>query len=371
MGGLIPYPYRVQMHKGRMERHVGAQWEQSVNLTNNFAIAIQRSKEIKLKTEYEVDRPRWLRITSLRVPTLTRSPAYTPGENRMRHTTASAGQCYAYVVDRSGSRFSLRAFRLRGGAYGTSVAQRGAAAKKKKKLPATICATVQRYEENTTRHARMSDEALGVRVTLARIAPSLLDLGRYPLTHFPAAAVLAIFLGPVLTCDISLVEKPNIFVRLLFQSPVCSTSVPSRTSCPDAESKWRVVVLLPLLCSSELEFLGYTAGNYDTRFGAHSTPSSSDDINFGNEIASDAPLQSEDRRDESVLLALLPVGTTAHAAVCPRWKLFGTREDNVQQPLYAIAHEHRAELRVLQRHCKKLERERVQRRESKSHVAAT
>ncbi|KAJ8877773.1 hypothetical protein PR048_022229 [Dryococelus australis] len=39
-----------------------------------------------------------------------------------------------------------------------------------------IC-TVQRYGGNTARHARRSDEALGVRVSVARIAPSLLDLG--------------------------------------------------------------------------------------------------------------------------------------------------------------------------------------------------
>ncbi|KAJ8890266.1 hypothetical protein PR048_009774 [Dryococelus australis] len=36
----------------------------------------------------------------------------------------------------------------------------------------------RRYDENTARHARRSDEALGVRVTVARIAPPLLDLGR-------------------------------------------------------------------------------------------------------------------------------------------------------------------------------------------------
>ncbi|KAJ8876213.1 hypothetical protein PR048_024123 [Dryococelus australis] len=35
-----------------------------------------------------------------------------------------------------------------------------------------------RYDGNTARLARRSDEALGVRVTVARIAPSLLDLGR-------------------------------------------------------------------------------------------------------------------------------------------------------------------------------------------------
>ncbi|KAJ8868298.1 hypothetical protein PR048_029814 [Dryococelus australis] len=38
--------------------------------------------------------------------------------------------------------------------------------------------TVQRYDGNTARLARRSDEALEVRVTVARIAPSLLDLGR-------------------------------------------------------------------------------------------------------------------------------------------------------------------------------------------------
>ncbi|KAJ8870010.1 hypothetical protein PR048_029021 [Dryococelus australis] len=36
----------------------------------------------------------------------------------------------------------------------------------------------QRYDDNTARLARRSDEALGVRVTVARIAPSLLDRGR-------------------------------------------------------------------------------------------------------------------------------------------------------------------------------------------------
>ncbi|KAJ8869569.1 hypothetical protein PR048_028560 [Dryococelus australis] len=43
--------------------------------------------------------------------------------------------------------------------------------------PDLIC-TVQRYDGNTARLARRSDEALGVRVTVARIAPSLVDLGR-------------------------------------------------------------------------------------------------------------------------------------------------------------------------------------------------
>ncbi|KAJ8891826.1 hypothetical protein PR048_004380 [Dryococelus australis] len=38
--------------------------------------------------------------------------------------------------------------------------------------------TEQRHDGNTARHARRSDEALGVRVSVARIAPSLLDLGR-------------------------------------------------------------------------------------------------------------------------------------------------------------------------------------------------
>ncbi|KAJ8878611.1 hypothetical protein PR048_019192 [Dryococelus australis] len=40
-----------------------------------------------------------------------------------------------------------------------------------------VC-TVQRYGGNTARLARRSDEALGLRVIVARIAPSLLDLGR-------------------------------------------------------------------------------------------------------------------------------------------------------------------------------------------------
>ncbi|KAJ8889205.1 hypothetical protein PR048_008703 [Dryococelus australis] len=40
-----------------------------------------------------------------------------------------------------------------------------------------IC-TVQRYAVNTARLARRSDEALGVRISVARIAPSLLDLER-------------------------------------------------------------------------------------------------------------------------------------------------------------------------------------------------
>ncbi|KAJ8897528.1 hypothetical protein PR048_002875 [Dryococelus australis] len=43
---------------------------------------------------------------------------------------------------------------------------------------ADIICTVQRHDGNTARLARRSDEALGVRVTVARIAPSLLDLGR-------------------------------------------------------------------------------------------------------------------------------------------------------------------------------------------------
>ncbi|KAJ8866335.1 hypothetical protein PR048_032178 [Dryococelus australis] len=38
--------------------------------------------------------------------------------------------------------------------------------------------TIQRHDGNTARLARRSDEALGVRVSVARIAPSLLDLGR-------------------------------------------------------------------------------------------------------------------------------------------------------------------------------------------------
>ncbi|KAJ8874073.1 hypothetical protein PR048_024914 [Dryococelus australis] len=43
---------------------------------------------------------------------------------------------------------------------------------------ANLICTVQRYDGNTARLARRSDEALGVRVSVARIAPSLLDLGR-------------------------------------------------------------------------------------------------------------------------------------------------------------------------------------------------
>ncbi|KAJ8890027.1 hypothetical protein PR048_009533 [Dryococelus australis] len=38
---------------------------------------------------------------------------------------------------------------------------------------------VKRYDGNTARLARWSDEALGVRVSVARISPSLLDLGRW------------------------------------------------------------------------------------------------------------------------------------------------------------------------------------------------
>ncbi|KAJ8890643.1 hypothetical protein PR048_010152 [Dryococelus australis] len=46
--------------------------------------------------------------------------------------------------------------------------------------------TVQRYDGNTARLARRGDEALGVRVSVACIAPSLLDLGRsgYTLSGF-------------------------------------------------------------------------------------------------------------------------------------------------------------------------------------------
>ncbi|KAJ8869180.1 hypothetical protein PR048_030750 [Dryococelus australis] len=43
--------------------------------------------------------------------------------------------------------------------------------------PDLIC-TEKRHDGNTARLARRSDEALGVRVSVARIAPSLLDLGR-------------------------------------------------------------------------------------------------------------------------------------------------------------------------------------------------
>ncbi|KAJ8870878.1 hypothetical protein PR048_027179 [Dryococelus australis] len=42
----------------------------------------------------------------------------------------------------------------------------------------THCVATQRHDRNTARHARRSDEAPGVRVSVARIAPSLLDLGR-------------------------------------------------------------------------------------------------------------------------------------------------------------------------------------------------
>ncbi|KAJ8871264.1 hypothetical protein PR048_027571 [Dryococelus australis] len=45
--------------------------------------------------------------------------------------------------------------------------------------PNLIC-TAQRYDGNIARFARRSDEALGVRVTVARIAPSLLDLASRP-----------------------------------------------------------------------------------------------------------------------------------------------------------------------------------------------
>ncbi|KAJ8867363.1 hypothetical protein PR048_031164 [Dryococelus australis] len=44
---------------------------------------------------------------------------------------------------------------------------------------------LQRHDGNTVRLARRSDEALGVRVTVARIAPSLLDLGRACPSHSP------------------------------------------------------------------------------------------------------------------------------------------------------------------------------------------
>ncbi|KAJ8881180.1 hypothetical protein PR048_017653 [Dryococelus australis] len=43
---------------------------------------------------------------------------------------------------------------------------------------ADLICTVQRYDGNTARLARRSDEALGVRVSVARIASSLFDLGR-------------------------------------------------------------------------------------------------------------------------------------------------------------------------------------------------
>ncbi|KAJ8895033.1 hypothetical protein PR048_000357 [Dryococelus australis] len=46
------------------------------------------------------------------------------------------------------------------------------------KLIASFSTHVQRYVGNTARLARRGDEALGVRVSVARIAPSLLDLGR-------------------------------------------------------------------------------------------------------------------------------------------------------------------------------------------------
>ncbi|KAJ8877026.1 hypothetical protein PR048_021478 [Dryococelus australis] len=52
----------------------------------------------------------------------------------------------------------------------------GGEEKREPELPDLIC-TVQRYDGNTVRLACRSDEALGVRVSVARIAPSLLDLG--------------------------------------------------------------------------------------------------------------------------------------------------------------------------------------------------
>ncbi|KAJ8881849.1 hypothetical protein PR048_018335 [Dryococelus australis] len=42
---------------------------------------------------------------------------------------------------------------------------------------------IERHDGNTARHARRSEEALGVRVSVARIAPSLLDLGRGVIPH--------------------------------------------------------------------------------------------------------------------------------------------------------------------------------------------
>ncbi|KAJ8895131.1 hypothetical protein PR048_000456 [Dryococelus australis] len=49
-----------------------------------------------------------------------------------------------------------------------------------------VIRTVQRYDDNTVRIARTSDKALGVRVSVARIAPSLLNLGRAA-TYFPVS----------------------------------------------------------------------------------------------------------------------------------------------------------------------------------------
>ncbi|KAJ8883804.1 hypothetical protein PR048_015659 [Dryococelus australis] len=47
---------------------------------------------------------------------------------------------------------------------------------------------LRRYDKNTARLARRSDEALGLRVTVARIFPSLLDLGRSA-TQYPAKII--------------------------------------------------------------------------------------------------------------------------------------------------------------------------------------
>ncbi|KAJ8898071.1 hypothetical protein PR048_003431 [Dryococelus australis] len=48
---------------------------------------------------------------------------------------------------------------------------------------ADLICTVERHDGNTARLARRSDETLGVRVSVARIAPSLLDLGRAAPPH--------------------------------------------------------------------------------------------------------------------------------------------------------------------------------------------
>ncbi|KAJ8868836.1 hypothetical protein PR048_030377 [Dryococelus australis] len=58
-----------------------------------------------------------------------------------------------------------------------------------------------RHRGNTARHARMSDEALGVRVTVARIAPSLLDLGHgVPMEVHPTKeAFMVAFESPICT----------------------------------------------------------------------------------------------------------------------------------------------------------------------------
>ncbi|KAJ8867679.1 hypothetical protein PR048_031482 [Dryococelus australis] len=77
-------------------------------------------------------------------------------------------------------------------------------------------ASESRYDGNTARLARRSDEALGVRISVARIAPSLLDLGR----GFPTGAHPTLKLIPFSACVLNFGSLFASRIRIASRSPL-------------------------------------------------------------------------------------------------------------------------------------------------------